>query len=123
VFGKEPNLPIDSVLKFNGGVSETVENRLADLVDHLNVVRNEVKINIDLAKKQRKLAHDKGVTGRNLYKVGGLVWVASPPKLKPGETKKFLPRWAGPYQITKISSPVTVKLKHLETNKVSIWTG
>jgi transposase InsO family protein len=37
--------------------------------------------------------------------------------LKPGQSKKLVPRWVGPYEVSKVRSPVTYDIKHVREGR------
>ena len=47
------------------------------------------------------------------FQLGEKVWLYWPPRIKPGQVKKFANRWHGPYEIINVNSDVDYTIKDL----------
>ena len=87
---------------------------LSNIVETQNSVSKEMQKNLEKDQKKMKDRHDKKSKLHKLYP-GAVVYVKVPSLLKKGTSKKLQPVYAGPFVVTRLPSPNTVKLRHIDS--------
>ena len=95
VFGRLPRTPT-SILYERGDLEETYESYLKNLIETLNELQGQARINVIESKERNKQAFEKRVHFRK-FRVCDYVWL-----LKGGHIKKRSFQYTGPYQIIYI---------------------
>ena len=120
IFGKQTMLPTEASLDV---FDKTEFKDEKDMVLHLIMQRDcAQKIASDYLFKTHsdvKKRHDRSLGVTSKYAVADVVYLHIPTLLTPQTSKKLQPTYSGPYLITEITSPYTVKIKRLSDGFVA----
>ncbi|RWS19116.1 pol polyprotein-like protein, partial [Leptotrombidium deliense] len=108
VYGREPNLPSDVILKTN-------DNYINKRKNYIQLMRREALVYIQKAQAKNKQNYDKRHRPTT-YKIGDLVLVKCPIRKK-GLSEKLLHNYYGPYKIIKQITPVDYKVENQRPSK------
>lgn len=116
MFGKEMELPIDTSLIPKSTLPSSTQEHLTQVIDRLKVVTKVAKSNQEKQQAKSKARHDLKATAPN-FVVGDTVYICQE-KIETGKSKKFTPKWVGPYEIVEIGPSFTYKVKNLKKDKI-----
>lgn len=111
MYGRDPLIPMDLVLKSRTPKYNMEDNYVAELMARLNIAFTEAKQNLRNSAEKRAIQYNKKSEEVQL-KVGDLVYLYDP-STKIGESKKLTKPWKGPFRIMEQKSPVNFKIKEL----------
>lgn len=101
VFGLRPTLPGDRVLDPVPQEDETYHAYVDRLQSHMKIVREHVATERARAAQEYKDIADR-TRFHVRYEVGDKVWMWDHTRHQKGLTSKFLPKWLGPYTISRV---------------------
>ena len=111
MFGREPILPLDAVLKLETSPPQRGMQSYPDYVvqqkKQLEVTEHLVRENLKRAQRTQKAYYDTRCHGQRFH-VGDRVWYRN--RARTGR-KKFLKPWCGPWKIVKALSDVTYRIE------------
>ena len=110
LFGREARLPIDIVYGSPGDLIDAAENpETEELTDRMEKAYKYIREYADQT-VERERGNYSGKLEKILLKEGDKVWLFTPriidPKGRATMPKKFLAFWSGPWEVTKVISPV-----------------
>jgi transposase InsO family protein len=95
-------LPLDVAYTPSPKLGREGAQHIDHILNHIQLIRNIAKENIQEAQRIYKQGHDKTVTTRSPeYVVGNRVWLWTP-RLRALENAKLTPQWRGPLYVTEI---------------------
>ena len=96
----------------------THQEALALLIHRHKAASTAMQHHYSKYNQQMKARYD-GSSRDNQFKVGDIAYLSKPPYInsKSTDTKKLAAVRVGPYQVTQVKSPHTVKLRNLKTGK------
>jgi len=106
MYGRRPRLPIDVLLDVPTAREDCASN-YESFKD--SITENRRLANALLEEEQAKIANQEDPDSWVVYNVGDKVWLYTP-HLGKGKSRKFHPRWSGPYVVKKRMLPVNYVL-------------
>ena len=116
MYGCQMRLPVDLELSKNLPGHEREEIHADQFRDRMKILRTDAKDLAQLNREKTTATLNKSKTSHE-FSVGDRVYIANE-VIKPGQNKKFEPRFRGPYLVVAKSDHNTYKLSHLYTGKV-----
>ena len=87
---------------------------LTDIIEAQNAVAKKAADELHIAQEKIKVRHDLNSRHHSIYP-GMVCYVKNPFLLKKGTSKKLRPVYSGPFIITSLPSPNTVKICHMDS--------
>ena len=115
VFGRQMRTPIDTALIPSESLTKSAQEHMQELVDSLKLTHLLVKSNRLAAQARQKKHYDK-TAKKPTYQLGQQVMLRKE-NVIPGLTKKFAPKFDGPYYITKVCPNHTFRLRRQSNHK------
>ena len=105
-YGRHPRMPKD----FNA--DKPSKNPSADnFIINIQKGINKAKLCMEKAQQRQKRYADQDRSDAPKFEVGQLAWLSSKNiAMKAVGTRKLLPRWLGPFEVTAVNGPVTYSL-------------
>jgi hypothetical protein len=110
VYGRDAKLPMDSTKMEEESI---LLNHVEKQLDHLPIVRNTVRQQLQIEQQKQKDRHDKKLKRLILYHIGDKVLYFEAAKDKT-HTGKLDPKWKGPYYIHDIIGNGAYKIRQLD---------
>ena len=107
--GRDPVLPIDQFLQVPNRTSTVPSDYKSQLLQRIHEAFVLAQQNLYQARAQQKEQYDKRVN-EQLYEVGDKVLLSMKTPIL-GTSKKLIPRFIGPYRVTKVHSNKTVEIR------------
>ncbi|CAC5417671.1 unnamed protein product [Mytilus coruscus] len=98
IFGKEMNIPFDISMLPKDNMSKSAKEHLHQLIDHLKIVKEVCKQNLQKSQEKSKQYYDKRSKEPD-FRTGDRVLLQCM-KVPKGLSRKLHPKWIGPYYIT-----------------------
>ena len=109
LLGLEPRLPLDLMVPSLPMEEVMYGEFVANHKEHLEIVRNEVRVNLREVGRKMKARFDVGINQPNIL-VGDRVWVLSTTRVK-GLSQKLRARWRGPFEVLKVINEQLVRVR------------
>jgi hypothetical protein len=113
-YGQHPRVPMSAPIRFKNVMAQ-------DFMENLHKLQQQAKLSMERAQQRAKLWADKR-RSELTFEVGDMVLLNTKNlTLKHPGSKKFLPKWIGPYKVIKAAGPVAYKLDlpaHMKVHNV-----
>jgi hypothetical protein len=107
--GRDPVLPKDQFLQVPNRTSTVPSDHKSQLLQRIHEAFVLAQQNLYLSRAYQKEQYDKRVN-EQLYEVGDKVLLSMKTPIL-GTSKKLIPRFIGPYRVTKVNSNKTVEIR------------
>jgi hypothetical protein len=111
MYGYEPAAPLDRVVEALQDKPSSVEHveAVAQMLDRM--ADDVVKARASMSRAQERMAQQANKHRRDVkFEVGDKVMLSSKHVKLAGVTRKFAPRWLGPFEVIKVVNDAAVKL-------------
>ena len=115
VFGCKMRTPLDTALIPSESLTKSAQEYMQELVDSLKLTHLLVKSNRLAAQARQKKQYDR-TAKKPTFHLGQQVMMRKE-NVTPGLTKKFAPKFDGPYYITKVCPNHTFRLRRQSNHK------
>lgn len=88
-------------------------------IDDVHEIRNKITEHIEQDQEKQKERYDKRHIAAKIYKVGDLVKILKPIAHNDGKSKKLLPKFSGPYKITKVLENDRYEVSSIEGSNIT----
>jgi hypothetical protein len=110
MYGRRPRLPIDVLLDVPTAREDCASN-YESYKDSITETRRLA--NALLEEEQAKIANREDPNSWVVYNVGDKVWLYTP-HLGKGQSRKFCPKWTGPYVVKECLPPVNYAIQRVD---------
>ena len=115
IFGRQLMSPSECGLPDLNSSLKPAYEHLAKIIQSQNLVAKQTAEQLKTHQEKMKARHDLTAKHHSLYP-GMVCYVRNPFLLNKGTSKKLQPCFSGPFVITRLPSPNTVKLRHMDSS-------
>ncbi len=116
LMARMPRLPINIALSTPDRAPLDVQQHLEKTIEALKTIHTEARANIKRYQSRMRAQYNSKARPRK-FEVGNIVYLRKPKLTAKGLAKKFVPRFHGPYYVTRTTSPFTCRLARISDNK------
>ena len=119
VYGRKPILPMEAMMSAPSKSYRTGADYKAELAYKLYITHQQARNNMDEAQRKHDIYYNLKANIRD-FQVGDTVYITNKKRKKCYKSKKFKPRFIGPYLVVEKLGDITYRLKDEESGKLEI---